>query len=452
VAEATTASLLKVIAGLNADPSVNAILLQLPVPDSVDQFALFDAIDPDKDLDAVGSSSVGGFYRGRWGRFIPCTPRGVLTLLDYYKVPVEGARAVVVGRSDIAGKPMAVILGGRMRNATVTWCHRKTRDLPALCREADILIPCVGAEVVGGGPYFITAEMVKPGACVIDVGFRRVGPGKFAGDVDFEAVKEVAGWITLNPGGTGPMTVVAWPVLAAVFAWRPPRRWRAVLAGGAAGLAVAAAVAAAIAWRTAGDTPLPPYVSTGDARVALRTYMETTDPHRQPLTVRSPIGLVAPINLGGSGVKVRPNGFPKGVDEQKTLEQIGKALHEIAEYGNGYGMQIRLEVHGPGTQEIPNTKKIMEVADHDYARICWNCNPTDTKGPGLEANFNSVRKYFGDTIHIHDFATEYPWDEFYKLLKQSNYESWTLLEESKVPKDIVEAMKLFREKWEMVTG
>ncbi len=157
-------------------------------------------------------------------------------------------------------------------------------------------------------------------------------------------------------------------------------------------------------------------------------------------------------DLGGSGVKVRPNGFPKGADEQKTLEQIGQALHEIAEYGNGYGMQIRLEVHGPGTQEIPNTKKIMEVANHDYARICWNCNPTDMKGDGLEANFNSVRKYFGDTIHIHDFTTEYPWDEFYKLLKKSNYESWTLLEESKVPKDIVGAMKEFREKWEAVTG
>ncbi len=206
--QATTAALLKVIAELNEDPVVNAILLQLPVPDGVDQFRLFDAIRPDKDLDAVGSASVGGFYRGRWGRFIPCTPRGVLTLLDYYKVPVEGARAVVIGRSDIAGKPMAVILGGRMRNATVTWCHRKTRDLADICREADILIPCVGAEAATG-PYLITAEMVKPGACVIDVGFRRVGPGKFVGDVDFEGVKAVAGWITLNPGGTGPMTVVA---------------------------------------------------------------------------------------------------------------------------------------------------------------------------------------------------------------------------------------------------
>jgi len=206
-ADATTDALLKVIAELNADANVNAILLQLPIPDSVDRFRLFDAIAPEKDLDAVGSASVGGFYRGQWGRFIPCTPRGVLTLLDHYQVPVDGARAVVIGRSDIAGKPTALILGGRLRNATVTWCHRHTRDLATICREADILIPCVGAHT--GRPYLITADMVKPGACVIDVGFRRVGPGKFVGDVDFEAVKEVAGWITLNPGGTGPMTVTA---------------------------------------------------------------------------------------------------------------------------------------------------------------------------------------------------------------------------------------------------
>jgi methylenetetrahydrofolate dehydrogenase (NADP+) / methenyltetrahydrofolate cyclohydrolase len=206
-AEATTESLLSVIDGLNADPLINAILLQLPIPDSVGRFRLFDAIAPEKDLDAVSSASVGGFYRGQWGRFIPCTPRGVLTLLDHYHVPVDGARATIIGRSDIAGKPTALILGGRLRNATITWCHRHTRDLSAICREADILIPCVGADT--GRPYLITADMVKPGACVIDVGFRRVGPGKFVGDVDFEAVKEVAGWLTLNPGGTGPMTVVA---------------------------------------------------------------------------------------------------------------------------------------------------------------------------------------------------------------------------------------------------
>src|SRR5260370_41623548 len=143
--EATTDSLLAVIDGLNADARVNAILLQLPIPDSVDRFRLFDAIAPEKDLDAVSSASVGGFYRGQWGRFIPCTPRGVLTLLDYYKVPVEGVRAVVIGRSDIAGKPMAVILGGRMRTATVTWGNRKTADLPPLCRDARILIPWAGA-------------------------------------------------------------------------------------------------------------------------------------------------------------------------------------------------------------------------------------------------------------------------------------------------------------------
>ncbi|MGH7948110.1 MAG: bifunctional 5,10-methylenetetrahydrofolate dehydrogenase/5,10-methenyltetrahydrofolate cyclohydrolase, partial [Candidatus Binataceae bacterium] len=170
-------------------------------------FKLFDTIVPDKDIDAVGCVNVGGFYRGQWGRFLPCTPRGILTLLDYYKVPVDAARAVVIGRSDIAGKPIALILGGRLRNATVTWCHRHTRDLAAVCREADIVVSCVGADV--GRPFLITADMVKPGACVIDVGFRRVGPGRFVGDVDFDGVREVAGLVTINPGGTGPMTVLA---------------------------------------------------------------------------------------------------------------------------------------------------------------------------------------------------------------------------------------------------
>ena len=203
----TTDTLLHLIADLNRDPATTGILIQLPLPDPVDRFRLFDALQALKDVDAVGASSVSGFYRGEWGRFIPCTPRGVLSLLDFYRVPVDGARATVIGRSDIAGKPAALILGGRLRNATVTWCHRHTRDLAAICREADILVSCVGADV--GRPWLITADMVKPGACVIDVGFRRVAPGRFAGDVDFDAVKEVAGWITLNPGGTGPTTVVA---------------------------------------------------------------------------------------------------------------------------------------------------------------------------------------------------------------------------------------------------
>jgi len=206
--EASTERLLETIARLNADPRITGILLQLPVPGSVDTYRLFDAIAPEKDVDAVGPANIAGYYRGQWGRFIPCTPRGVLTLIDYYKVPADGARAVVIGRSDIAGKPMAIILGGRMRNATVTWCHRHTRDLAAVCREAELIISCAGADP-GDRPYLITAAMVKPGACVIDVGFRRIAPGRFAGDVDFDGVKSVAGWLTPNPGGTGPMTVLA---------------------------------------------------------------------------------------------------------------------------------------------------------------------------------------------------------------------------------------------------
>jgi methylenetetrahydrofolate dehydrogenase (NADP+) / methenyltetrahydrofolate cyclohydrolase len=205
--EASTERLLEEVVRLNADPTVAGILLQLPIPDKVDRFRLFDAIDPAKDVDAVGAVNVSDFYRAQLGRFIPCTPRGVLTLLNYYGVPVDGARTAVIGRSDIAGKPMALILGGRMCNSTVTWCHRHTRDLAAICREADIVVSCAGAEI--DRPFLITADMVRPGACVIDVGFRRAGPGKFVGDVDFDRVKEIAGWVTLNPGGTGPMTVLA---------------------------------------------------------------------------------------------------------------------------------------------------------------------------------------------------------------------------------------------------
>jgi methylenetetrahydrofolate dehydrogenase (NADP+)/methenyltetrahydrofolate cyclohydrolase len=206
--EATTGRLLEVIDGMNRDPAITGILLQLPLPEQADVLRLFDAIAPGKDVDAVSAASISGFYRGQWGRFIPCTPRGVLTLLGYYKIPVDGASAVVIGRSDIAGKPMAIILGGRLCNATVTWCHRHTRDLARVCRAADILVACAGADP-GSQRFLITADMVKPGACVVDVGFRRLGPGRFAGDVDFEAASRVAGWITPNPGGTGPMTVLA---------------------------------------------------------------------------------------------------------------------------------------------------------------------------------------------------------------------------------------------------
>jgi methylenetetrahydrofolate dehydrogenase (NADP+) / methenyltetrahydrofolate cyclohydrolase len=205
-ADATTASMLAIVDQLNRDVSTTGILVQMPLPERVDRFRLFDAIAPEKDVDAVGASAVIGFYRGQWGRFIPCTTRGVLALLDHYKVAVDGVRAAVIGRSDIAGKPTALVLGGRLRNATVTWCHRHTKNVAEICRSSELVVSCVGANV--GREFFITADMIKPGACVVDVGFRRIGPGKFAGEVDFEAVKEVAGWLTPNPGGTGPMTVL----------------------------------------------------------------------------------------------------------------------------------------------------------------------------------------------------------------------------------------------------
>jgi len=207
-AAATTENLLATIQRFNDDPRITGILLQLPLPARVDTFRLFDAIAPAKDVDAVGASSLSGFYRGEWGRFIPCTPRGVLTLLEHHAVPVDGMRAAVIGRSDIAGKPLALILGGRLMNATVTWCHRHTLNLAEICRDADLLVSCAGADL-GPDRFLVDAGMVKPGACVIDVGFRRIAPGRFAGDVDFAAVSQVAKWITPNPGGTGPMTVVA---------------------------------------------------------------------------------------------------------------------------------------------------------------------------------------------------------------------------------------------------
>jgi methylenetetrahydrofolate dehydrogenase (NADP+) / methenyltetrahydrofolate cyclohydrolase len=206
--EASTERLVSEVAQLNADPNVTGILLQLPLPATVDTFRLFDAIAPEKDVDAVAAASIVGLYRRGCGSFIPCTPRGVLTLLDHYQVPVDGAEVVVIGRSNIAGKPLALILSGYLRNATVTCCHRHTRDLGAICRRADILVSCAGT-VPAGQEYLVTAEMVKPGACVVDVGFRRLPNGRFTGDVDFEAVKQVAAWVTPNPGGTGPMTVVA---------------------------------------------------------------------------------------------------------------------------------------------------------------------------------------------------------------------------------------------------
>jgi methylenetetrahydrofolate dehydrogenase (NADP+)/methenyltetrahydrofolate cyclohydrolase len=200
------AELLTLISRLNVDPDVHGILVQLPLPSHIDADSVIAAIDPAKDVDGFHPVSVGNLVLGRPG-FLPCTPHGVLVLLKEYGVPVSGAHAVVLGRSNIVGKPLANLLSRRDQNATVTLCHTGTRDLAALCREADILIAAVGK------PGVVHADMVREGAAVIDVGVNRVADGtakkgyRLLGDVDYEAVAEKAGFITPVPGGVGPMTI-----------------------------------------------------------------------------------------------------------------------------------------------------------------------------------------------------------------------------------------------------
>jgi methylenetetrahydrofolate dehydrogenase (NADP+)/methenyltetrahydrofolate cyclohydrolase len=195
--DATQEEIAALIAELNADPAVSGILLQLPVPDQLDGPALTGLIDPDKDVDGLTPISAGRLAQGRPG-LRPCTPTGVIELLDRYGVELEGAEAVVVGRSILVGKPVAQLL--LERNATVTTCHSRTRDLEAVCSRADVLIAAVGV------PRMLGAEHVKPGAAVIDVGMNRLEDG-LAGDVDFDAVVDRASVITPVPGGVGPMTV-----------------------------------------------------------------------------------------------------------------------------------------------------------------------------------------------------------------------------------------------------
>jgi methylenetetrahydrofolate dehydrogenase (NADP+)/methenyltetrahydrofolate cyclohydrolase len=192
------AELLEAIAGLNADPAVHGILVQLPLPPHLDPGRVIGAISPHKDVDGFHPLNMGALLAGRPG-FVPCTPAGIMVMLERCGVELRGKRAVVVGRSNIVGKPMALLL--LQRDATVTICHSKTRDLGALTREADVLVAAIGR------PRAIGAAMVKPGACVIDVGINRLDDGTLAGDVDTAAVKDVAGWITPVPGGVGPMTV-----------------------------------------------------------------------------------------------------------------------------------------------------------------------------------------------------------------------------------------------------
>jgi len=190
--------LLGTIAGLNRDPTVHGVLVQLPLPPHLDAGRVIESISPGKDVDGFHPSNMGALLAGRPG-FVPCTPAGIMVMLERSGVALAGKRAVVIGRSNIVGKPIALLL--LQRDATVSICHSKTRDLPALTREADILVAAIGR------PRAVGAAMVKPGACVIDVGINRLDDGSLAGDVDTAAVKDVAGWITPVPGGVGPMTV-----------------------------------------------------------------------------------------------------------------------------------------------------------------------------------------------------------------------------------------------------
>ena len=190
--------LLKKISSLNENPAVHGILVQLPLPEHLDAARVLEAVAPQKDVDGFHEANLGALLVGRPG-VVPCTPGGVMRLLEFAKIPLSGRQAVVIGRSNIVGKPLALLL--LQRDATVTICHSKTPGIDLVARQADILVAAVGrAKLVGAG-------MVKPGACVIDVGVNRLADGKLAGDVDFEAVKNVAGWITPVPGGVGPMTI-----------------------------------------------------------------------------------------------------------------------------------------------------------------------------------------------------------------------------------------------------
>lgn len=197
-ASTTQQELLTLIQTLNEDDTVDGILCQLPLPVHLDEQAVILAIDPKKDVDAFHPVNAGRIMSGDYG-FLPCTPAGIMEMMRRYDIAIPGKRCVVIGRSNIVGKPMAMLLinaGG-----TVTVCNSKTRDLPAVTREADILVAAVGK------PHFVTADMVKEGAVVIDVGINRNAEGKLCGDVAFDEVSEKASYITPVPGGVGPMTI-----------------------------------------------------------------------------------------------------------------------------------------------------------------------------------------------------------------------------------------------------
>jgi methylenetetrahydrofolate dehydrogenase (NADP+)/methenyltetrahydrofolate cyclohydrolase len=197
-ASLSEADLLKRIDELNRDPKINGILVQLPLPKHIDSHKVIEAIAPEKDVDGFHVANAGALMTGQ-PLFRPCTPYGVMKMFEEYYIPLQGANAVVIGRSNIVGKPMALLL--LEKGATVTICHSKTQDLAKHTRDADIVVAAVGKRNV------LTADMVKPGVTVIDVGMNRDDNGKLCGDVDFAGLKDVAGFITPVPGGVGPMTI-----------------------------------------------------------------------------------------------------------------------------------------------------------------------------------------------------------------------------------------------------
>ena len=196
--ETTEAELLSLISRLNADASVHGILVQLPLPKHISEEKVLATISPSKDVDAFHAENVGHIMIGNY-QFLPCTPAGVMALLERYNIPVEGKNCVVIGRSNIVGKPQAMLL--LEKNGTVTICHSRTKNLADITRQADILVAAVGR------PKFVTADMVKEGATVIDVGINRLPEGTLCGDVDFTEIEKKAYAITPVPGGVGPMTV-----------------------------------------------------------------------------------------------------------------------------------------------------------------------------------------------------------------------------------------------------
>ena len=196
--ETTMEQLLDLIDTLNSDENVNGILVQLPLPKQLDEKEVIARISPEKDVDAFHEQNVGKIMIGNYS-FLPCTPSGCMDLIHSTGVEVSGKECVVIGRSNIVGKPMAMLL--LHENGTVTICHSRTKNLAEVCSRADILVAAVGK------PNFVTADMVKEGAVVIDVGINRLPDGKLCGDVKFDEVSEKAGWITPVPGGVGPMTI-----------------------------------------------------------------------------------------------------------------------------------------------------------------------------------------------------------------------------------------------------